>query len=118
MTYVKTEWETGDIITAEKLNNMEDGIEECSTSIPNYQFVVHGMTDEGDAGYILDATWNELNSEVADNKLPIVVSIDPVLGARVDYLVGLFIDGGVYIATFINMGFRASDGDSALVLDI
>ena len=24
--YVKTEWQTGDIITAEKLNNIEDGI--------------------------------------------------------------------------------------------
>ena len=26
MTYEKTEWQNGDIITAEKLNNMEDGI--------------------------------------------------------------------------------------------
>lgn len=27
MAYVKTVWETGDVITAEKLNNMEGGIE-------------------------------------------------------------------------------------------
>ena len=27
MSYVKTEWATGDVITAQKLNNMEDGIE-------------------------------------------------------------------------------------------
>lgn len=27
MAYVKTTWQTGDVITAEKLNNMEDGIE-------------------------------------------------------------------------------------------
>jgi hypothetical protein len=26
MAYIPTEWETGDIITAEKLNNIEDGI--------------------------------------------------------------------------------------------
>ena len=26
MAYVKTNWETGDIITAEKLNHMENGI--------------------------------------------------------------------------------------------
>lgn len=28
MAYVKTVWETGDVITAEKLNNMEDGIDD------------------------------------------------------------------------------------------
>lgn len=27
MSYTPTEWKTGDVITAEKLNNMEDGIE-------------------------------------------------------------------------------------------
>lgn len=26
MAYVKTEWNTGDLITAEKLNNLEDGV--------------------------------------------------------------------------------------------
>ena len=26
MPYVKTDWETGDLITAEAMNNMEDGI--------------------------------------------------------------------------------------------
>lgn len=29
MAYTPTEWETGDIITAEKLNNMEQGIEDA-----------------------------------------------------------------------------------------
>lgn len=27
MPYIKTVWETGDLITAEGLNNMEDGVE-------------------------------------------------------------------------------------------
>ena len=30
MAYTPTEWETGDVITAEKLNNMEQGIEDTS----------------------------------------------------------------------------------------
>lgn len=30
MAYVKTTWQTGDVITAEKLNNMEGGIEAVS----------------------------------------------------------------------------------------
>lgn len=29
MAYIPTEWETGDVITAEKLNNMEQGIEDA-----------------------------------------------------------------------------------------
>ena len=32
MSYVKTEWDNGDIITAEKLNNAEIGIEEINMS--------------------------------------------------------------------------------------
>lgn len=32
MSYIKTEWETGDKITAEKLNNVESGIEEINVS--------------------------------------------------------------------------------------
>lgn len=30
MSYTKTTWETGDVITAEKLNKMEDGIESAA----------------------------------------------------------------------------------------
>ena len=33
MAYTPTEWETGDIITAEKLNNMEGGIDENDTAV-------------------------------------------------------------------------------------
>lgn len=31
MSYTKTNWNSGDIITAEKLNNIENGIEDAST---------------------------------------------------------------------------------------
>lgn len=33
MAYVKTTWQTGDVITAEKLNNMEGGIENATPLI-------------------------------------------------------------------------------------
>ena len=33
MSYTKTTWETGDVITAEKLNNIENGIEANETAI-------------------------------------------------------------------------------------
>ena len=33
MAYTPTNWKTGDVITAEKLNNMESGIADCDTAI-------------------------------------------------------------------------------------
>ncbi|MBO5662611.1 MAG: hypothetical protein J6S12_01980 [Alphaproteobacteria bacterium] len=53
MAYTKTVWETGDIITAAKLNNMEDGIEEHDAMIlssvgtqsgSNWDFAFNGIT--------------------------------------------------------------------------
>ncbi len=40
--YIKTEWETGDVITAEKLNNIEDGIDK----IANGDFQIEGTVDK------------------------------------------------------------------------
>lgn len=46
-TYNKTAWETGDIITADGLNNMEDGVEyavntanEALSSVTNVSFEI------------------------------------------------------------------------------
>lgn len=53
MAYVKTVWETGDVITAEKLNNAEGGIEahdpyilsaEGTASGSNWNFAFDGIT--------------------------------------------------------------------------
>ena len=50
MSYTKQTWETGDIITAEKLNHMEDGISEGGGGV----LVVH------DVDGTLDKTWQEI----------------------------------------------------------
>ena len=41
MTYIKTNWQTGDIITAEKMNHIEEGIAEdiFSRSLENIETV-------------------------------------------------------------------------------
>ena len=52
MTYVKTNWQTGDIITAEKLNKIEDAID--STII-----VTGELLDDGtNYGRLYDITFN------------------------------------------------------------
>ena len=40
MAYIPTVWETGDVITAEKLNKAEEGIEAASASAASYDHII------------------------------------------------------------------------------
>ncbi len=40
MSYTKQTWVTGDTITADKLNHIEDGIEDSSSSLSSYDLVI------------------------------------------------------------------------------
>lgn len=53
MAYVKTVWETGDVITAEKLNNMEDGMEANEQAIEATDAIIL----EGDLTSTDATTW-------------------------------------------------------------
>ena len=70
MTYEPTIWECGDVVTAERLNHMEEGIEAanaCCEGGGGSEPLVVGMTIEEDtpsAGqitYTLDKTWQEID---------------------------------------------------------
>lgn len=54
MAYEKTTWSTGDVVTAEKLNKLEDGVQNVgdSTFVVNVEFGVNG--------FICDKTWAEI----------------------------------------------------------
>ena len=54
MAYEKHTWETGETITAEKLNNLEDGVS------GNRVFSVN--INENSEGYILDKTFGEIRN--------------------------------------------------------
>lgn len=56
MAYSKQTWANGDTITADKLNHMEDGIENIGSNILEI-----GHQDEGDK-MILDKTWNQIKN--------------------------------------------------------
>lgn len=53
MAYQKTTWKNGDVITAEKLNNMENGIIQRS-------LIIRPKEDSEDP--TLDKTWGEINA--------------------------------------------------------
>lgn len=61
MAYTKQTWECGDTITADKLNHMEDGIEECCGG--GEPLIVHVLDkDAGGTPYNeLDKTWREIS---------------------------------------------------------
>ena len=54
MSYEKTTWATGDIITAEKMNNIENGIASAENKLIKINATVSG------SGITLGKTWQEI----------------------------------------------------------
>ena len=75
MSYTPTTWATGDVITAEKLNNMEDGIVNAGSGTSTGNAVVFEFTatqdPESNTSYIVntDATVAEVKNAITDGKL-------------------------------------------------
>ena len=61
MAYTPTEWKSGDVITAEKLNNIEEGVQNG-----NNIFVI---TFAPNSPYTTDKTFEELIEAVSNDKL-------------------------------------------------
>lgn len=59
MAYTPTVWATGDIITAEKLNKIENGIENVGSSI--YTITITNINSEN-LTFTYDKTWNEIKA--------------------------------------------------------
>ena len=65
MAYIPTEWETGDVITAEKLNKLENGV----AAIPGVMVVL--AEEEGDVA-TLTATYAEIAAAMTDG-IPVFI---------------------------------------------
>lgn len=92
--YDKTNWVTGDIVTAEKLNKLEDGVQNAGGGV----FAV-GFQDDGET---LDKTWKEIHDAVASRKLVFVILDDENWGSDIGIIsyVGEAEDG--YLVTAWN----------------
>ena len=70
MAYVKTNWETGDIITAEKLNNIEGGVESAQ---PNVEFFIIHVTktvdEQFNRHFTADKTFSEIVAAASAGKI-------------------------------------------------
>lgn len=68
MSYAATNWATGDVITAEKLNNIENGIENASDSVFMVTITYFSVAENT---FKCDKTWNEVK-EAYENKKRII----------------------------------------------
>lgn len=102
MAYEKQTWNTGDIITKEKLNHMEDGIKNAGSEV----FIVNlNMETQS-----LDKTWNEINTAIV-NKQPPYMTVNYGSGKMMFPITGCYDSNGKYIV----MAFAAIDSPSPSV---
>lgn len=98
MSYVKTVWETGDVITAEKLNNAESGIEAAQP------FIVRVSVDLETGKSTMDKTYAEIRAALMAGKyIPVIVNAIPEIQMPEDML------GSVLFA-------RVSDTDYNIII--
>ncbi len=87
MSYTKQTWANGDVITADKLNHIEDGLADNSTEL-----VVHAINHPEDEVTVLDKTFGEIRTAVNNGRMVKIVrnvSDEEYTGVTVGYLVSM-----------------------------
>lgn len=85
MAYTPTNWQTGDKVTAAKLNKLENGLAEASEGTGGASFlIVHSVEDT------LDKTAGEIYAAMQTG---LVIVVD---GSHVDVLSSAYIESGEY----------------------
>ena len=103
MAYSRHTWASGDVVSAARLNNIEDGIE-------GGFLAKHTGTWNGNV-LTLDASWNDLLAEINAGKLPYLYGNQnwPFF-----MLVNFYCEDNYYLAEFQNATLTASDPDDPL----
>lgn len=71
MAYTPTNWECGDVVTAEALNHMEQGIVSNGECI-YWVNIIEGEPDGGVTSYVADKTFAEITQALTDGKAVIL----------------------------------------------
>lgn len=96
MAYTKNTWKTGDIVSSQKLNHMEDGIANSENV-----FIVGG-------GDILDKTWQEIFDAIGAVALCVVRKTD-TMRKGIDIVSSVSSTGNEYIvSTVMGNEYKAS----------
>ena len=103
MSYTKTTWANGDIITAEKLNHMEDGIENAGGG--NTFFLTQTYDEATDETYwlaneVYDQDKTYTNLYVVDNEGRYISGLTPITSGFSNIKVEPFSNPNVYIDAY------------------
>ena len=114
MSYTPTNWQTGDTITAEKLNNMEGGIENAINP-----FIVTLTPTREDLSGIMDKTPQELFEAWTAGKT--IIADVPALGGSFVFTTAMFADfddDGEKDAAYLSANFWHNMGGQDLYMVI
>lgn len=107
--YEKQTWVTGEVITKEKLNHMEDGIADSGGLIFPIGFTYAKM--EPPMALTLNKTWNEIKSALESNLLPVAIG-DVTYGGEIANMVaivmGVMKEDSSYLVT-LNLAGTSED---------
>jgi len=101
MNYTKNTWKTGDIVTSEKLNHIEDGIANAVGV-----FIV-GVTTPDEDTHALNKTWQEIR-DAMQNKICIVVATDDYNVIHQSLIEGVGGGNDEYVVLVANSEFLTS----------
>jgi hypothetical protein len=106
MSYTPTEWKTGDIVSSQRLNKLEEGVKDA------YEFVrIKAVPSE--SGILAEKNGTEIDAIVAAGNIPVItIGDEEVIG--VAYYVGKL--GEVKTASFASIAIIEQDNTPAIKL--
>lgn len=103
MAYTKTVWENGDVITKEKLNNIENGISSVAPAIFEIQYTNDSM------GMTINAIFQEIKDAFDSNRPIYGVLKTTQGGSSDDYIIYT-----IMFFTIVGLGYYQSNSDGTL----
>lgn len=109
MSYDKNTWQTGDVITATKLNHMEDGIAGAGGGVYNVTI----LYDDHNDYFYLDKNYNEIADAIEDGKT-VIVGYENGHYFIISY--GIYVDGYHVITSLEDTNeFYSADATGVLI---
>lgn len=100
MAYEKQVWNCGDTITADKMNHIEEGIENASSGDALFVKYDHSETEGSTITYYFDKTWQEVHDALVAGR---AVTANAILRGKtgitdgaMDYITAATEDNGAY----------------------
>lgn len=107
VSYEKNTWQTGDVITAEKLNHMEDGIEAGGGGF-DYQQI--SVTEAGQNGIEINASTTSLITLCNAGKMPYIQFTEAQVQELHEWEYGTFLADAKYLLSSVTSIENESNG--------